>query len=384
MSRHLSDYFRTWTLALVACAFAFTSISHGQQPPVAGAAGVEREAPAVAIFVKNRCPDIPDQKVMVLEDLVTARLADAGFRVISREDAINAVAAFADEGANAGDASLPGATVDKVMSNNTSALRLAQNLGAQYVLTCTLTAFAQDSANVNAFGMNQAVTSYQLTATTKMLDRLTGATVAGDVVHGNLKVPNANDSKAQVVDRLLDDVGEKLAASLTERRDAGRIAGVKMLPADESFSVRVVAADMQVPNVTRDDTGQYTVGEGAAFLSPLDVTVAIDGVVVGSSGQNLPALPGMHKIRLSRDGFKDWEQTVSVRAGQTLSVAMQLDGEGLARVKEMTRFLDGLSSGHKLSDAQIRAWEGLGTMLGQSGYRIDSTTAPSTSVILKD
>ena len=79
-----------------------------------------------AIFVANRAGPVGDPKVQSLEDYVTSRVTDLGVGVISRETAAQAVAKI----------DAPGSTnaVDTALAQNTTALRLAQTLGADYLL----------------------------------------------------------------------------------------------------------------------------------------------------------------------------------------------------------------------------------------------------------
>ena len=61
-----------------------------------------------AIFIKNHADNVPDEKVSALEDLISGHLSDKGFRIISRDDVLNAVSGFATQGSNKGDPSLAG------------------------------------------------------------------------------------------------------------------------------------------------------------------------------------------------------------------------------------------------------------------------------------
>ena len=74
----------------------------------------------IAVIVENHADAALNDKVAVLEDLVTSRIAGQGFSVISRDVVLNAV----------GGAS----KLDTALSENTSALRLAQTLGVDFIL----------------------------------------------------------------------------------------------------------------------------------------------------------------------------------------------------------------------------------------------------------
>ena len=102
-----------------------------------------------AIFVKNHADGVPDEKVASLEDLISGHLSDKGFRIISRDDALNAVSSFSSAGPNAGNPALAGSQLDALMSNNTSALRLAQNLNADCILVASISTYGMDEIDYN-------------------------------------------------------------------------------------------------------------------------------------------------------------------------------------------------------------------------------------------
>jgi len=50
----------------------------------------------------------------------------------------------------------------------------------------------------------------------------------------------------------------------------------------------------------------------------MDVTVELDGIAIGSAPGSFQGFPGLHKLRLSREGFDSWERTVNLYDGQNL------------------------------------------------------------------
>jgi hypothetical protein len=107
-------------------------------------------------------------------------------------------------------------------------------------------------------------------------------------------------------------------------------------------------------------------------VQPLDVTVELDGIAIGSAPGIFQAFPGLHKLRLSREGFKDWERTVNIYAGQKLRVALQMSDEGFARWQENMAFLQLLQDDRKLTDAEAKKIEGIAKFWSESHYRVDT------------
>ena len=107
-------------------------------------------------------------------------------------------------------------------------------------------------------------------------------------------------------------------------------------------------------------------------VQPMDVTVELDGIALGSAPGEFKARPGLHKLRLSRAGFADWNRTVNIYDGQTLRVALQMSPEGYAKWQDTTDFLATLDANRKLTDAEVKRVEGLAKFLSESHYRVDT------------
>ena len=342
---------------------------------------VEREAqegPRVrqaAIFVKNRAEGL-DDKVMVLEDLISARITDMGFSTISREDVVNSVAAFSSEGANAGDENLPGAQLDAIMSNQTSALRLAQNMGADYVFVASITTHGKKRKAFSGYGVERQVIEHSLRVSYKLLDNVKGGSLTGGVVKAVDQSPLddnfAQDDSETVTDDLLDIASEKLAEVLQERVANDRIRETRDEQPDR-VTIRVVCTmgDLVLPDIVRGDDGDWQVTEQQYQVNALDSTVELNGAVIGSAPGEFKARPGLSTIRITREGFRDWERTINVADGQRLVVALQMDEEAYGRWLQSTAFLQQLKAGAKLTDAQAELVRGVAQTFRQSGFRVD-------------
>jgi len=341
------------------------------------------EQPVVAIFVKNRAGDEYDEKIVAMEDLLSSRLAEAGFRVMSREDVIGSVAAFGDAGPNAGDPDLAGAELDKALSNNTSALRLAQNMGADYILTASIVSINHNRKRFKGYDIDRTVFESILRGSYKVLDRTKGGSLTGGTVESSVKSPFQDQvdestwgrrkhtyaEEIGAVDDLVDEAATKLAAHLEKRRE--RVDE----PADEAESVKWTVicgtTDMVVPTVVRTDDNDFVVGEQELPVNPMNVTVELNGVVVGTAPGTFEVPPGLSKLRLTREGYKDIARTVNVVPGQTLRIDMQMTDKEYARWKDMIAFLEQMKAGNKLTDAQAEQIRGFAQMLRQSGFKVN-------------
>ena len=373
-----------------------------------------------AIFVENRAGKAFDDKVPVLEDFITSRVTEQGFSVLSREVLINAFKDYSTEeskvsGTNVPESKLeqqlsddvyalkmmqaigemffgsfkgipteepkvsvpeaPPVNLDQQLSRNSSALRLAQMMGADYIIAASITSFGMEKKAFEGYGVKTVNLIHNLRVSYKILEAIQGGSLVADTVKVSKTIrftEGSHTEDSDMINELLDEASIKVAESLSKKR-------IIPPPPKPDLVEITIACGMQdlaqlpvsIPDVrlTKDNT--VVIGENKLEVQLLDVTVELNGAVIGSAPGTFRALPGLSKIRLSREGFRDWEKTINVMAGQKLKVALQMSDAGYARWKDNTAFLQKLKNGEKLTDAAVKAIEGAAQMLRQSGYKVD-------------
>lgn len=329
-----------------------------------------------AIFVENRSDKISDKKVLELQDLMTGYATDKGFNILAREDVMNNVAAMG--GPNAGDANAPGHNLDALLSNNTSAVRLAQNMGVDYLLVCTITSYGTDKQSYRdpSQGINLITLKHQLRTTFKLLDVANGgsevAGVAVATITDRIDPNNGSIDRENLVDDLLDASAMDMADMLAHDARGGQIAGPSAVAANDAhFKVEATVANLNIPVVVRRDDGQYEVTGSEYHPEVLAATVEVDGVVVGTTPGPFTASPGLHKMRVRRDLFEDWQGTVNIRNDMKLTIAMQLTDRGLQEYQGLSHLFEHLKAHAILTDAEAKVLEGKATELSHSAIRVD-------------
>ena len=300
-------------------------------------------------------------------------MTDLGISVISRETAANAVARIDGAAANA---------TDTALAQGSSAVRLAQTLGADYLLQITLTGFDANARTIDAYGVQAVNVTNTLRVTYKILDGQTGASLTADTVKVSKLVqqsPTSASAQADVLDELLADASKKVAASLKTRIDSGRITAPAAAQGLVTVTIQTEAADLTIPDVRIGVENTVTISESKLKVSPLSVTVEVDGIAVGSAPGDITVKSGLSKLRVTREGFKPWERTVNFMKGQKLTVALELSEDGYARWKDSTAFLNGLKNGAKLTDGEVKVLEGKAKSLEQSGFKVDTKDAPAVT-----
>jgi hypothetical protein len=339
---------------------------------------VSRPAPQVrkvAIFIKNRAGEALDDKVLVLEDLVVGRITDLGFAVIAREDVVNAVATFAGEGANKGDENEVGADLDAILSNSTSALRLAQNMNADYIFSASITSFGQNKRAFRGYGVETVNIESVLRVSYRINDLLDGGSLTAGVVKATNMTRFDENAGAdlEVVNDLLDGASVKLAEQLQAKVTAGTIRDT---PAGEqqfaSITVNCTAQDLNIPDIVRLPDGEYAITENPLRLQIQGATIEVNGVAVGTTPGPVEVPRGLNKLRITREDYEPWERTVSFRDGQELNIALVMTERGRQKWLQNAAIFDAMKQSNKLTDANIEAIRGFAQMLRQSGYKVDT------------
>ena len=315
-------------------------------------------------------------QIAQLEDLLTARLADLGFQLISRELVVSNLRGFVPAGApTEADSAKAARAAEAAFIDQSSALRLAQNLGADYLVHASIVSCTKAKRSVSAYGQKLENTDYTLRVAYKVLDAQGGGALTGDVVKA-VRSEQANAHAASdaggVPQDLLDDASQQIVASLRARRDAGRIAAAKPAAKAVTITLNVEAADLYIPDVRVGSDNVVTVGDAKFKVTPLAATAEVDGVAVGTAPGKISLKPGFSRLRLSREGFQPWERTINASEGQMLTIAMTMSEDGLRRFRESTAFLNALRNGAKLTDAQVKVLEGQAKALENSFVRVDT------------
>lgn len=324
-----------------------------------------------AIFVSNRAGKSYDDKVAPLEDYITTHVTDQGVSVISRETALNAVGKL--------DPSAAENALDAQLAQSTSAVRLAQSLGADYLLQVTLTGFDAAKRAIDAYGVKAVNEERTLHVSYKVLDGITGASLTADTIKVMKLVqqsPTSVENHSDVLNELLNEAAAKVAVSLKDRIDKGRIPAPTAAQSVVTVTIQTEAADVVIPDVRIGVENTVTLSESKYKVSPLSVVVEVDGIAMGTAPGAVQVKPGLSKLRVTREGFKPWERTVNFVNGQTLTVALEMSEAGYARWKESTAFLNGLKNGAKLTDAEVKVLEGKAKMFEKSGFKVDTREAP--------
>ncbi|MDP1580566.1 MAG: PEGA domain-containing protein [Candidatus Didemnitutus sp.] len=329
----------------------------------------------VAIVVTNRAGQSGDAQLGALEDFITSRVTDLGLRVISAETTLNAVSALAP-GAKATD-------LDAQFADSTSAVRLSQTMGADYVLQVSISGLEANQRTVDAYGVKAVNEERIARVTYKILDGTTGASLAADTVRTNMLVQQSaasSNERSDAYNGLLDEAAGKVATSLKRAIDRGRLGTPNAAAALVNVELSTEVADLYIPDVRIGAENTLTISQSKFKVAALSATVEIDGIAMGTAPGTIQVKAGLSKLRVVREGFKPWERTVNFANGQKLNVTLEMSDAGYARWKDATAFINNLKNGAKLTDAEVKVLEGEAKALENSGFKVNVNTKEGITI----
>ena len=312
------------------------------------------------IFVRDNSGKLTTGNINTFSDMLSAKLSNDGLSIMDWKDVVQKfsessytdneiygmakqfMAVSTNTGTNRSISMNSSASVKKDDSGmvkktkhgsnaQASVLRIGQMLNANYIIVASLGTIGHEKRIFKGEGTiyktNNTADIYSLPIILKILDGNTGQSLLGTTVtaydkilqNANLKVETDN-----VLNNLLETGTTKISENV--EKEIGSISDVKLNKSVANFTVAC--------NV-----------DGA--------TVALDGAVIGSTPGNFAAKPGIHQLRLTRQYFQPWENTVNIFPGQKININLEFTEEGQQKYKDLASFKQDQELNKETTDAEI-------------------------------
>src|SRR5688572_5796748 len=350
----LMNPFRSFTRFALACGFLALATTLPAAENDAAPAAASRKT---AIFVQNSAGAKVNDQVPFLEDQVASRIGGKEFIPISRADVLNAVKVYPTEKPVAPDRDALGTKLDQLLSDNSSALRLAQNMGADFILFVSIGSINKATRKFkdDSIGVQTENVVHTLRGTYKVVEGYTGGALGGDAFTCSKTIRESANLKVEdgdIVSGLLEEAATKAAEGL-----AAKAALFKAPATQGKIEIHIAAAvkdlagnEISLPDLRLNEDNKI-IQAGPVLPVQASATIEVDGFAVGTTPAKIKVFPGAHKLRLTRPGFTDVELTVNATEGLTLNPTMQMNDEGYQRWKDIRKFLDKIDTNRKLTDA---------------------------------
>ena len=177
-----------------------------------------------------------------------------------------------------------------MLSNNTSAMQLARNLGADALLSVALTSYDADKTEYNGHNISIKSTLHRLKVSYELVDAYHGGSITAGVAtvsFADRQQEGLKTSREGVLDDLLDAAASDLSNMLSATYNTGKLtqamADAKAQNKQASFTINLSVANFAIPQIRKDDKGQYSLADSAVLVQPQAASVELDGVAVAST-----------------------------------------------------------------------------------------------------
>jgi hypothetical protein len=195
-----------------------------------------------------------------------------------------------------------GAQWDALLSERTSALRLAQSLGADFVVLASLSSVTREERTFNDGTLQLTSHNHVLRVAYRIAEAGEGGTLVGDTIRVSRNIrgtQTAGIESTEIFNQLVDDAVSGLLKAFpakvvqvakTEVSKAAWIeVGIAAVPVD------LTQNPLQLPDLRVGADGSVAkTAAGAVDVVLGDVSIEIDGVLVGTTPATLRLAPGFH------------------------------------------------------------------------------------------
>ena len=368
-------------------------------------AGTTKRLPRkVAIFIRNNAGKEFEAGLERMQDQLVAQVSGGQFEIVDHREFVSAMDALAEAlpmadgvdqvakeevvqeigAARRGTTGKPtadgkGATMDQKLHANTSIVRLAQNMNTDYLMVLTLDKFNKSRKTYKSRDIDTPVVTetYLLSASYKLLDAYSGASIGGNTLKVSKSVRQTAGLQTELgdfADGLDDELVEKVKVDMLNNDKKWREASKASSGIPVQFVVHAYNMD-NTPLYLPRYTGEKQM-LNSLVPAQIMANVEVDGLVVGSTPCTIPMSPGMHKIRISRQGYDDVAMTIKPNDGMIVAVPMRMTEGEMKRLQGSIAFMQRMTTEREMNQTKIEVLQGEAQMLRQSGFKVDAKELP--------
>ncbi|MBE6412544.1 MAG: hypothetical protein E7036_08350 [Opitutales bacterium] len=352
----------------------------------------------VAIFVRNDSDEkLLSKKIDTLESNLSARLNNMGFGVISHNLVIKSLDNYLNSDdtkirnfvKNLKEEILDKKSADKNLFESASGLRIAEIIGADYIVATSIASFGAEKKSFKGYGVKTDSIVYILQCNYNLFESSMGVGSTGGTSVASKTIRQSQNLKIEstdIINELLDQVAGDIALQLEQKNKSGKIVAKQNLKTDVIFDC--VLSDFSFPEIILEN-GKYKVGANSIPVGIKYITLEIDGIAQNAN-EKLKLTRGIHVVRINQKDIESIEKTINVIEnpdGQKFYFSLSLSDSARIRLKDDMAFIQAIKERAKASDdrrilteAEAERLRGCAKMLEQSGYKIDIDHIPETKV----
>ena len=344
---------------------------------VSVAAQKPAEAPRrkAALFVQNVTREAAlDQVCKVIAAQLGAQVAGTEVEILNASHAVHAM-----------DPTTGGAQ-QATLEGNTSMLRLAENMGADYALIVSLDRFSKNTQRIKdrrfgkaADGSGASIVNevYKVSGSYTITDVYSGSAFDGGTLKAQKSIRQTSTVEndfGSYADGLEEELVTKMAAEIRQKSPTWREASLAKSGIPVTF--KAIAYDLNNQPIYLPMLSEENAIRNTRMPSEVAATIEVDGVAKGTSGCTIRMSRGLHNVRIRREGYEDVTMTVVPSDGLSLTVGLMMTAREYARVKDSIEFMHNLTVEREQSQATVVERLGHAKMLEQSGFLVKTDKLP--------
>lgn len=340
----------------------------------------------VAVFVRNDSGKSElDKKDKFLETGISSRINNNGFSVISHDLVVRNLNSYLGD-VNAkyrGEAEklkkqIEMGALDNKLFENASGLRVADMIGADYIMLVSYVGLGVEKKNFSGYGINTSSNVYNLRSNYSLCESGSGEGSAGGAIKSSKAIrqtPELSIQSDDILNELIDDTALQIAALLNSQNQSGQIIAKRVSSNDINIIFAIEA--MSFPEIV-EENGKYKLGANAIPATIPYVVAEIDGIAQ-SIGGKVRLSKGPHTLKIKQKDIEPIEYFINVinEPNQTLTLPLSLTQEARNRWKSDMFFIESMKDRAKKSDsermlveAEVDRIRGIAEMYRKSGYNI--------------
>lgn len=365
----------------------------------------------MAIFITNETsmPELNNAKNR-LEKILSAHVNNSGFGVISHDLVLrnlnaylgNPNAKYKNIGESLKKSICREKSLDSELFENASGLRIADFIGAEYILSVSISSFGKKAIKTNSYGVKTKNTIYTLRCNYNLFESSEGIGMTGQTAVAKKSFRHSENLEVEIdtefINELLDECAKQMASSVKEsENDAVAAKKPKTL-----VFIEVNVPEMQLPQIIEDSNGNLAIKPAKTAASIEISDAVIDGVSCPVNNGETALSKGIHYLKIFHKDLLPIEKTINVNgeSKQRFSFSASFSEDAKKRLKDDIMWMQNLSermseiknkekitdahsySIKKLSDAEALKAKGIYEMLKKSGYniKIDAKNMPNTII----
>ncbi len=318
----------------------------------------------VAVFVRNdsnNYKEFLDVNKKNMENILSSYINNSGFGVISHDLVLrnlndyigNENAKYTDVAKKVKKQISENEKLDVKLFENASGLRLAEMIGADYILSVSISSLSEVRKTSTLYGVKTQNTIYTLHCNYNLFEGGMGIGTSGKSVKSSKMIRQTSgmvvEKDEEFFNELLEDCAVQMSQVLENSLASNKIIAKVDAKSEVVFEVKV--REMRFPQIYQLEDGSYGISQSSVPLELMIINAEIDGVSYTTNTGAIKLSRGIHYLKIYHKDFEPIERTINVtgEAGQKFSYEAILNDSARRRLQADMEWMQNTVDSYKAS-----------------------------------